>query len=340
MRFPVAVHFVVLTISASWPRGADADPVTAPRGSSVSVSSPNANGGEANSEKASPEKISLSDEGELAKVVGLYEAGKYRECASALGPLLDPKYQGRLRERSVIEHARIYLAACLIGSDRPEEADEPLRAAIRENMQMKAPDSLLFPPPVVELFLQVRQSLYEEIRQAEAERLRKARESVEDRLRRQQREVRRVLELERLANSEMIVTKNRRWVAFVPFGVGQFQNGNHGLGWVFLTSEAVLGATALTAIGVYTHFQAESSRLKNPDNNAVVESWYTLFQVSSYSFLAVAALGIAEAHLSFVPEFRELRPRPLPPKLRRGIALRPSVGATPDGVMAGLSGAF
>lgn len=337
MRFSVAVQVQVLVMGAAWSLGvARAQPDTR-RAPSDSVPraelAPGArNGGD---------RISLlTDEGELAKVVGLYEAGKYGECANSLTPLLDQKSDARLRERPVIESARIYLAACLIGSGRPEAADEPLRAAIRENMQMKAPDSLLFPPPVVERFLQVRQSLYDEIRQAEAERLRQAREGVERRLERERVEMERVLELERLANSELIVTRNRRWVGFVPFGVGQFQNGNHGLGWVFLTSEAVLGATALTALGVFTHFQAESSRLKNPDNNAVVDAWYTLFEVSSYSFLAVAALGIAEGQLSFVPEFRELRPRVLPPKLRRAAQLRPQFGIAPGGALLGLSASF
>ena len=288
-------------------------------------------------------RIELSDEGELSKVVSLYEAGKYEECASALKSLLDLKSRQRLRDRAVVENARIYHAACLIGSGRPEAADEPLRAAIRDNMQMKAPDSLLFPPPVIERFLHVQQSLYDEIRLAEEAKLRKVREDFERRIARERAENERVRELERLATQEVIITKNRRWLAFLPFGVGQFQNGNDGLGWVFLTSEAVLGATALTSLGVYSHFDARARELQNPDNNAVVDTWFTLFKVNSYSFLAVAALGILEAQLSFVPEVREQRVRPLPPKLQRKIGvteLRPGVSAGADGVLFGVSGKF
>lgn len=337
MRFSAAVLFSVVVM------GLAGAPSAAPSAPEPKVPSLPVRGADARAPKAE-QAVELTDEGELAKVVGLYEAGKYSECASALKPLLDSKSGRRLRDREVVENARIYLAACLIGSGRPQAADEPLRAAIRENMQMKPPDSLLFPPPVVDRFLQVRQSLYEEIRRAEGERLRKAREDVERRLGRERAETDRVLELERLATREWVVTKNRRWIGFVPFGAGQFQNGNEGLGWVFLTSEAVLGATALTSLGVFTHFQSESSQHRNTDNNAVVETWYTLFQVSSYSFLAVAALGVVEAQLSFVPEFREVRTRPLEPKLQRSTGLtqlQPNVGAVPEGgLVFGLSGKF
>lgn len=329
MRFKIAVTFSVPVLGVALHAHAEPPKNPPEPGASASPAPP-------------AETIELTDEAELAKIVGLYEAGKYGECANALRPLLDPKSRQRLRDRQVVENARIYLAACLIGSGRPEAADEPLRAAIRDNMQMKPPDSLLFPPPVVERFLRVRQSLYDEIRRAEDERLQKARREAERRLERERAERERVLELERLATREVVIIKNRRWIALVPFGVGQFQNGNEGLGWVFLTSQAVLGATALTSLGIYTNFDQQARVLKNADNAAVVDTWYTLFEVSSLSFIAVAALGVIEAQIAFVPEVRERRYRPLPPKLRRATSsIQPGVVPAPGGgAVLGVSGRF
>src|SRR5438045_809722 len=40
----------------------------------------------------------LSDEAELSRVVGLYEAGKYRECSSEMERLLDPLGKAPLRQ--------------------------------------------------------------------------------------------------------------------------------------------------------------------------------------------------------------------------------------------------
>ena len=57
----------------------------------------------------------LSDEAELARVVGLYEAGKYRLCSSEMERLLDPLGKAPLRQPCIIENARVYWAACLLG---------------------------------------------------------------------------------------------------------------------------------------------------------------------------------------------------------------------------------
>src|SRR5262245_7628595 len=133
-------------------------------------------------------EVELSDEAKLATVVSLYEAGKYSECAAGLAKLLAPDAEQRLRDPGIVGSARIYHAACLIGSGAPEAADEPLRQAIRSNMQMRPPDSLVFPPPVIERFLRVRQSLYDEIKQAEEARVEQARKASEEQAARERAE--------------------------------------------------------------------------------------------------------------------------------------------------------
>jgi hypothetical protein len=288
-------------------------------------------------------EVELGDDARLASVVNLYEAGKYAECASELGAMLAPDARRKIRDRDVLENARIYHAACLIGSGNPSAADKPLRDAILANTQMKPPDSLVFPPPVIERFLRVRQSLYEEIKKAEEQRVQQARRAAEEQAARARAEQKRVEALEQLASQEVTVVKNRRWVALVPFGVGQFQNGDDGLGWVFLTSEAVLAATALTSIAMQTGLQLEAQRLHNPANNAVLATWHELVVVSSYAFLGVAATGITQAQIAFVPEQRVVRERPLPLELRRKtsqVTLEPSFSIVPGSAYVGLSGRF
>jgi hypothetical protein len=44
----------------------------------------------------------MSDEAELAQAVGLFEAGKYAQCADELAVLLDPKSREPLRDPEVI----------------------------------------------------------------------------------------------------------------------------------------------------------------------------------------------------------------------------------------------
>src|SRR4051812_23791643 len=71
---------------------------------------------------SAPEPPRLNDSAELARVVALYEAGKYGECADSLYRLLSNESAHPLHDPDVIENARIYHAACLIGSGLNQQA--------------------------------------------------------------------------------------------------------------------------------------------------------------------------------------------------------------------------
>jgi hypothetical protein len=282
----------------------------------------------------------LNDTAELARVVSLYEAGKYGECADSLHALLSEGSARPLRNPDVVESARIYHAACLIGSGAPHLADEPLRAAIRQNPQMKPPDSLVFPPQVIDHFLRVRETMFDVIKKAEDERVRQAEEAARRQEDRARRERVRVADLERLAQQETVVISKTRWLALVPFGTGQFQNGKDTLGYFFLTSEVILVASTLTTLGTETHLVLLANRVKQEgkkpvlSTNDTLRNWYTALNYSSYAWLGVSIVGIVEAELSFVPEQRRIQRRPLP------LELRPSAEVTPRGAVFGVSGRF
>ncbi len=289
----------------------------------------------------------LSDDAELARVVSLVEAAKYDQCASELERLLDPKGKRPLKDPAIVETARVYQATCYIGLGKPELADEPLREAIRKNPQMRTPDSLIFPQRVIDRFIRVRDSMIDELRAAEREAIEKARREAAERLRGDNERWARMLMLERIARQEVVVVKNRRWVAAVPFGVGQFQNGNEVLGWIFLGTEAALGVTALTALNVHSHLQSKVDAAKErgasagPDVNDRLSDWHLALELSTYGLLAVAALGITEAQVSFVPEVRTVRERPLPKAPPPGaVVLTPRVAGGPGKVELGIMGRF
>ena len=292
-----------------------------------------------------PEPLRLNDSAELARVVGLYEAGKYGECADSLRRLLSNEGARPLRDADVVESARIYHAACLIGGGQNQLADEPLRAAIRQNPQMKPPDGLVFPPQVIERFLRVRETMFDVIRKAEDERVRKAALFAQRQEERAKRERLRVAGIERLAQQETQITPKSRWLSLVPFGVGQFQNGEKSLGYAFLTSEILLAASTLTSLGVETHLVLKTSQVAKPDPriNSTVANWYTALYISSYAWLGVTVAGIVEAQLAFQPEHRQVRKRPLPPELKpqtSSLHVVPSAGPVPGGAVFGLSGQF
>jgi hypothetical protein len=279
----------------------------------------------------------LSDEAELSRVVGLYEAGKYRECGNEIERLLDPTGRDPLRQPAIVENARVYWAACLLGAGDADASDAPLRAAIHENPQMKPPDGLVFPQPVVEHFLKVRDSLVTEIRAAEQARIKQA--QTEARLRQLSlaKDRERLRMLEQLAGQETLIYRNRRSFALVPFGVGQFQNRELGFGYTLLVSEVLAGGLCLTSVAWQSWMaaQADSQRLQNHQVNEAklrsdLATWGTIKRVSAWSFIGIAVAGVVQAQIDFVPEFRETRTLPRLPSVAPSPAPKPTeVSAVP-----------
>lgn len=292
--------------------------------------------------------VELSDEAKLSRGVGLFESGRYAECVTEFRRLLGPG-STELDEPDVIERARIYFAACLMAAGKEKDADDQFREAIRESPQMRGPDRLMFPQEVIDRFLQVRDSMLTEIKKSEEERLRQARAAAEAAAQRRARERDRVARLERLASEETVVTQNRRFIAAIPFGVGQFQNGDTALGYLFLGTEVALAGTALGAMIVQLNLNARIDDADAPvtdELNANLKTAQDVLLFSSWGFLAVAAAGIVEAQLSFQPQVTSTRPRALPRELRPASSraseafVRPGVLPAPGGLGLGVFGRF
>ncbi|HSC86252.1 MAG TPA: hypothetical protein VLC09_03240 [Polyangiaceae bacterium] len=298
---------------------------------------------------------SHSDAVELERFVELYLSGQYEACVDALTPLVTPGSTHTFTDPSVLERGRLYLASCASLSGRNEEARGVLRAALESNPLMPPPDSLTFPPPVLALFLEVREDIQGLITKQEQEQVaRLLRENEEARLREAQRAAREA-ELRRLAEEQPIIARNSRWVASLPFGAGQFQNGNEALGVTFLASETALALGAVVSATVLMNVYASGGLNADgnipPGQEARFEVPNAFLTATSIGLVSVMALGILEAHLAFQPE-RQLgtRHRTLPPRLTEGAGssrsaeqtghLEPWGSAGPDGGWLGVRGSF
>ena len=265
-----------------------------------------------------------------------YESAKYTACVDAFVRLLDRSDGLQTKDRA---QARTYLAACFIASGREDEARQQFRQAILEDRQLEPPDPVVFPQAVVDVFVQVRSSLMDALQRQQEEDLKRSRQEAEAQRKRAERERQRVSELERLAALETVVRKNERWMAWVPFGLGQFHNDNQTLGWVFLTTELALAATAITAtsieLGLHSQAQGGRAPLDYVDLNSKVTAANQVGTVAWLTLIGVAAIGIVEANLSYRDELpvgqrRRVLPdslRPPDPAPLGGSALQPSLGA-------------
>jgi len=290
----------------------------------------------------------MSPDAQLARAAAYYEAGQYAQCAEAFAGMLDDPEKVRALSPRARDQAHVYDAACLIAIGKTDAANERFRSAIRENPQMAVPSAVVFPPAVIERFVVVRSELMEEIRRSEQERIARERTAAEEARRRADAERRRVAMLETLASEETLITRNRRWLASVPFGVGQFQNRHYTLGAIFLASETLLLATAITAVSLELAnlSEAKGGNVTEPEAerlNKNIKAAQVVSLSATGALLFVMAGGIVQANLAFVPEFRDgTRQRKIPKvsPSARGPSFQPLVTPTSHGATIGVIGIF
>ncbi len=275
-----------------------------------------------------------------------YQAARYRPCSALLTELFERSGGPQFPDPGFRDEARHYAFACaLLGGDA-ELAEHHVNAALRENPAMEDPDAIVFRPQVVERFIEIRVAGREARRKSAVERVRdeEAESRRRERLNREQAAY--LEELKAMAREERTVYKNERWMAAVPFGVGQFQNRSDALGWFFLTSEVLLAGTLVTGAIVEfdVHAQNPSSTGVEDAANRNLAAAQTAMIVGGWGFLAMAVIGIVEAQASFVPEFEGTPDaRELPDHLenleaseRPGVDWHPTLRAGEDGAEVGV----
>jgi hypothetical protein len=287
----------------------------------------------------------LSD---LEKAHNAYVAHKYDEAEARLRTLLDLR-TGALQDPDNIADARMYLGASLLAQGRKADAQAVFEQLLRDKPDYQ-PDSLRVSLQATDALVDVRSRMREELAASMAERVRQTQEARAKLEAEKQKAALRLAMLEKLAAEETLVQRNSRWVALVPFGVGQFQNGQDALGWIFLTTQSLLavGSGVGAVVTYYYEVQANNALLSGANTasqyQALAHEAFVVGNVFAAGFVLAGIAGIVHAEATFVPERVEVRSRPLPP-----ISLAPALLSTPgvpgrresgEGVLLGVRGRF
>jgi hypothetical protein len=276
---------------------------------------------------------------DLEKAHNAYVAKNYAEAEERLRTLVDPRLG--LRDSDQLAEARMYLAATLLAEDKKHEAKDIFDQLLMDRPDYQG-DPLRVSLEAIDALTDAKARNREKIAQIQAERVRKAQEERAHTEAEKQRQAARLLLLEKLAGEEHVIEKNSRFIALLPFGVGQFQNGQTTAGWMFLGTQALFGAGAIVSAlaSSYEYSQAKDLNSKNQVlqataayNNSV--TW----AIINYSLLGAfgldAVLGIVHAQTTFVPQREETRKRAIPM-----LSLTPMVAPVVGGASVGVGGAF
>jgi hypothetical protein len=271
---------------------------------------------------------------DLEKAYNAYAAHQYDQAESRLRDLLDPDH-GTLKDPDSVADARMYLGATLVAEKKTDEAAIVFEALLTDKPEYQ-PDRLRVALEAVDAFTDARVRNREKIAKIQADRVRKAQEDKARADADREKAAVRLAMLERLAGTEVVTTQNSRLIALIPFGAGQFQNGQTALAWTFLLGEGLLavGSGVGAAVWAYNLGQLDA----NITNHSVAEQYDQRAQTAAVvgdflagGFAAVALVGVIHAELTFVPDVTTTRKRDLPP-----LSLTPIVG--PGGI--GLRGSF
>ena len=259
---------------------------------------------------------SLAGEDPLQTLSRARNSLRYGKYGDAIDDLLELLYPLRLDRREDAIEAREMLGVCYfyVGDkdNARSEFVELLKIAPSHRL-----DPLVHPPPLVEFFDAIRNEIDEELA-----RIRKERLAAEQERKRKEQEAkaRGKTKVEKIY-FDRHSKRNSLALCFVPFGVGQFQNGENGKGAAFLAGElTLLGlniATYHAAVGL------QDGAGKTPQEDEQLARGLVITQmVSLGALVALAVYGVVDAYLNFTPLVEEVRPRPAP-------AARPEKAAPP-----------
>lgn len=227
--------------------------------------------------------------------------------------------------RPVVIESRKYLAAAYLFLGRKPDAEAQFELLLRA-----APDYVLdpvaFPDEVVRTFAALKVRMERERLSAEQERARAvAAQQGKQQLAVKEQEAR-LQRLIQLASSQRVEQRRSRWLAIVPFGLGQFQNGHDDLGLVLAVSEGTLLATSIVSFFVHDSLRNQKPVGSARDDARLAEAAFRYTnQISLGLFAIIAVTGVIDAEVRFVPSRSFDRPRPLPDDLKQ---LQLSVGPT------------
>ncbi len=201
---------------------------------------------------------------DLEKAHNAYVAHQYDEAESRLRALLDP-LTGSLKDPDSVADARMYLGATLVAEKKPDEAATVFATLLSDKPDYQ-PDALRVSLDAIDAFTDARAKNRDKLAAIQADRVRKAQDDKARAEAERQRQVARLAMLEKLASTEVVTTQNSRLIALIPFGAGQFQNGQTGLAWTLLVSEGLLavGSGIGAAVSYYNIGQRDGGLLGEP----------------------------------------------------------------------------
>lgn len=218
--------------------------------------------------------------------------GDYPGVISKLAPLVEPVVLLAARAELMEAYQLLGLSHSFLRNDASPEHEARARHYFEKLIRLDPNYKLnpaLVPPDTITLFEEVRTALKPALERERQEFLRRQREE-EERL--------------RVAGSHQIVVekrRNSRWVAMVPFGIGQFQNDQPVAGALFLGGEVLAVSLSVGFFAAVEDLRLDSGRFAREDVSRA-ESMQNAQLIAGGTALMLMAVGVIHALTTFQEE--------------------------------------
>lgn len=248
---------------------------------------------------------------------GAYGQGDYARAVTLFEAMVGGTTP-RIQNEVLISESRKYLAAALLFEGREADARAQFTRLIESNPDYIL-DSVAFPAAVYAMFSEVKAQVRAEAAERAATQEAAERERRERAIRQLVAQQERIARLEVLAQEVTVEESNSRWIAALPFGTGQFQNGHRTLGLGLLTAEIFLATTSVATF-IYHQFLLErADAMERPVDDLLLRldrGVRITNQISTALLGAVALGGIIDAQIRFREGGSTTRRRELPEDLQ------------------------
>ncbi len=240
--------------------------------------------------------------GDLVRAREAFQRGDYATAIPLLSVLLYPT--PKLSSRAELSEAHLLLGVAHFETGNTDEAKAEFDRALRQDADLEL-DPMFVSRKAVNFF---------EKEKADFKR-RAAAEDEKRRLAEERDAYRRALE------SLIVVEKRPYYVNFIPFGAGQFQNGNNGKGVFFSAAESVTGGVSLLIFGYHAVKYGFGGKVPR-DEAGTVRRMQQIQIGAGIACLGFMAWGIVDSLMHYqgdtqrkadesdLPEDFRLRPRP------------------------------
>jgi hypothetical protein len=258
----------------------------------------------------------MDEQSEFEKGRNAYRAQKYDEADARFFQMLDPK-TGTLHDKVLIKQARMYWAATALAEHHEKEAVRLFQTILIEDHDYE-PDPLAFPTEVVNAFIDTKANLAKQLEEIAREQYRLAAERRAHEEAIKQHEAARLKMLEKLAGEVEVTRKHSRWVALLPGGTGQFQNGERALAWFFAATESALLVCGIATVPVY-YVDLANTKSTFASSSSIAQQYLDRanaardVNLACYGALALTSvIGAIQAEVAFVPQVLKTEPRAVP----------------------------